>query len=144
MRQTGVGTSNRLIAMSAVLAAAVVLGGSAVGCSAPQVGSTATSRPSATVAPAPAATTPVSAPRVERVIPKTQFGSSKAKWHKALASVIVRDDILVVKVTRDVSESEAAQIEAASKAVRDKLSLSVTQYQIQDAYSGYLLKYGSL
>jgi hypothetical protein len=130
----------RLTAVSAVLVSAVILGGSAGGCSSTHGGSTAVLKPSSFAA----ATTTASAAPVERTIRTTQFGSSKAKWHKALASVIVRGDTMVIKVTRDLSGSEAGQIEAAAKVARRNLSLPVTQFQIQDASSGYLLKYGSL
>ena len=130
--------------LGAVVTVVLALSISAAGCSKPQGSATPTVGSSQSQSSASATSPAAAAKSIEREIPLAQFGSAKAKWHKTLASVTTRGDTLVVKVTRELSPAEAASVVAAAKAARDKLGLSVTQFQIQDAQSGYLLQYGSL
>jgi hypothetical protein len=130
-----------------LVAIILIMGPSSTGCSRSDVDSTSSgvSSPRPTpVAQAPSTTAPSPATPFVRLIPLDQFGSAKSKWHKALTSIVVRDDVLVVTVKRDVSHDEAVAIEAAARDARDRLGLSIKRFQIQYSKNGYLLKYGSL
>jgi hypothetical protein len=120
---------------------------STAGCATSQSGSvssrsTSAASAAASSAPSAVATTPPSP--VERRIPPGEFGSAKAGWHKALVSVTVRDDVLVVKVKRELTHGETDAIVSAAEAFQKKVGPSLGRLQIQDAESGYLLTYRSL
>jgi signal peptidase I len=89
---------------------------------------------------------PVPRPQVllARKIEVAQFGSGKAKWRKAIVSVAVRGDMMIIQVNRELTHEESVAVVAAAQATRKKLGLAVDQYQVQGAETGYLLKYGSL
>jgi hypothetical protein len=129
---------------ASVLLALVV---STAGCAAGQPGSAAsdaTSKASAAASSAPSAVATAAPRPVERQIPLAEFGSAKAGWHKTLVSVTVRDDVLVVKVKRELTHDETDAIVSAAEAFQKKVGPSLARLQIQDAESGYLLTYRSL
>jgi hypothetical protein len=111
------------------------LGASAKGVASEGATSSAQSTAAAPAASAEATATPI---RLD------QFGSPKDGWHRALVSVTVRTDVLVIRVRKDLSPSDLDRVERAANAARTKLGLAVTQYDVVYDKTGYVLKYGPL
>ena len=100
---------------------------------------------SAPTRPSTSPTTPTAwTPPTVTAVPITQFGSAGARWRKAIASVSVSGDRVLVKVRRPLTPAETNAVVAAAHTTKTSLNPAVSQVLIIDADNGYLLSYHPL
>jgi len=94
---------------------------------------------SAPTRPSTSPTTPTAwTPPTVTAVPITQFGSAGARWRKAIASVSVSGDRVLV------TPAETNAVVAAAHTTKTSLNPAVSQVLIIDADNGYLLSYHPL
>jgi len=127
-----IGVSTVLLGMAVLLTACS--GGSAASTSTQSAGSN--QPPTKTTPAAVASATPAPA-----TLTVAQLGSAKEPWRKAVASVTVRGESLVVRVKRELTSAETDSLAKAASAANKKYGLGVTQLSVIFDKNGYMLGY---
>jgi len=134
LKRFSAGMFGSMILLGASVLLSACAGGS--GASTPaQTG--AGSSPSAKTVPAAVA----SATATPVALTVAQLGSVKDRWHKAVASVSVRGESLVVRVKRELTSAETDSLAKAASAANKKYGLGVTQLSVIFDKNGYMLGY---
>jgi len=134
LKRFSAGMFGSMVLLGAAVLLSACAGGS--GASTPaQMG--AGSNPSAKTVPAAVA----SATATPVALTVAQLGSVKDRWHKAVASVSVRGESLVVRVKRELTSAETDSQAKAASAANKKYGLGVTQLSVIFDKNGYMLGY---